>query len=250
MLIAWGPDVTVHPSWRHDGSALDTLYSLDLSAELIGQTSLGAFYTGLVERLRPEDFPVLPEETRYSTGRAGVYGSSRSLFRTLAFSGELARGTVINLVPPEGVEPAEADSTQGALGFTWYTTSSVKLEGTYLLSRLTDPSTSRRVFDNHILRAKLSWQPTLRLGLRTIVQYDSLVTDPDLTSLETTKNFNFDILATYLVNPWTALYVGYNNNQNNLVLTPTDDGSELIRTDRVGPDSWQFFVKFSYLFRF
>jgi hypothetical protein len=105
VLIAWGPDVTVHPSWRHDGSALDTLYNVNMSAELIRQTSLGAFYTGLVERIRPDDFPVLPEETRYSSGRAGIYWSSRSLFRTLTFSGEYARGTVINLVPPEGVEP-------------------------------------------------------------------------------------------------------------------------------------------------
>ena len=92
VLIAWGPDVTVHPSWRHDGSLLDTLYSVDMGAELIRQTSFGAFFTGLVERLRPDEFPALPDETRYSTGRAGVYGSSRSLFRTLAFSGELRPG--------------------------------------------------------------------------------------------------------------------------------------------------------------
>ena len=33
-------------------------------------------------------------------------------------------------------------------------------------------------------------------------------------------------------------------------LMPTLDGSELVRTGRVGPDSWQFFVKASYLVRF
>ncbi len=250
VLIAWGPDATVHPSWRHDGSALDTLYSVDMSVELIRQTSLGAFYTGLVERLRPDDFPALSGQTRYSSGRAGVYGSSRSLFRTLSFSGEYARGTVINLVPPDGVEPGLASSTQATLEFTWNATRSIRLEGTYLYSGVSEESTSQRVFDNHIVRAKLSWQPTLRLNLRTIVQYDSLTADPLLTSLETSKNFNFDVLATYLVNPWTALYVGYNNNQNDLRLMPTGDGSELVRTDRIGPDSWQFFVKASYLVRF
>ena len=250
VLIAWGPDFTFHPSWRHDGSALDTLYSIDMSAELIGQTSFGLFYTGLIERLRPDDFPALPEETRYSSGRAGLYWSSRSLFRTLTFSGEYARGTVVNLVSPEGVEPELADSTQGSLGFEWFATRSIRLEGTYLLSRLSEQSTSRRVFDNHIVRGKLSWQPTLRLNLRSIVQYDSLVADPLLTSLETSKNLNVDLLFTYQVNPWTALYVGYNNNQNDRRLVPTDDGTELIRTGRIGPDSWQFFVKASYLVRF
>jgi len=250
VLIAWGPEVTVHPSWRHDGSALDTLYNVDMSAELIGQTTVGAFYTGVVERLLPDDFPDLAEETRYSSGRTGVYGSSRSLFRTLSFSGEYAWGTVINLVPPEGMAPELASSVQGSLGFTWFATRSIRFEGTYLLSRVSEQSTSQRVFDNHIVRGRLSWQPTLRLSLRSIVQYNSLVADPLLTSLETSKNLNVDFLATYLVNPWTALYIGYNNNQNNLRLMPTDDGSELIRTDRVGPDSWQFFVKASYLVRF
>ncbi len=109
---------------------------------------------------------------------------------------------------------------------------------------------ARRVFDNRIVRGKLSWQPTLRLSLRSIVQYNTLLTDPQLTSLETSKNLNVDLLATYLVNPWTALYIGYNNNQNDLRLVPTGDGSELIRTDQIGPDSWQFFVKASYLVRF
>ena len=249
VLIAWGPDITVHPSWRHDGSPLDTLFSFDMSAELTGRTFVGAFYTGLVERLSPEDFPDLSEETRYDTARVGLYGSS-SFSRHVTFSGEYAWGTVSNLVPPEGVEPTLADSTQGSFGFTWFVTRSVRLEGTYILSRLSEQDTPRRVFDNHIGRARLSWQPTPRLTLRSIVQYDSLTTDPAFTSLESTKNLNVDLLATYLVNPWTALYVGYNNNQSTLRLTPIGDIPQLVQQDTLGPDSWQFFVKASYLVRF
>jgi hypothetical protein len=168
----------------------------------------------------------------------------------VTFSGEYARGTVINLVPPEGVEPALADSTEGSLGFTWFITRSVKLRGTYIFSRISEQNSPARVFDNQIGRARLSWQPTQRLTLRSIVQYNSLVTDPALTSLETRKNLNVDFLATYLVNPWTALYVGYNNNQSNLRLAPIEDDFELVRRGRLAPDSWQFFVKASYLVRF
>ena len=250
VLHSWGPGVTFHRSWRYDGSALDSLYSIDLSARMIGETSVGAFYTGLVERLRPDDdFPDLLEETRYSSGRQGIYWSS-SYAHSLIFSGEYAWGTVINLVPPEGVVPPLANSTQANLHLTWFVTRSVKLEGTYLLSRVSEQPGSTRVFDNHIGRAKLSWQPVRRISLRSIVQYNSLVADSALTSLETTKHLNIDLLATYLVNPWTALYVGYNNNQNNLRLMPTADASELVRVGSLGPDSWQFFVKGSYLFRF
>jgi hypothetical protein len=250
VLIAWGPDVSVHPSWRHDGSPLDTLYSVDLAAEMIGQTNVGVFYTGLVERLTPDEFPALPDKTRYSSARQGVYWSSRALSGILSFAGEYARGTVINLVPPEGVEPALADSSQGLLNATWFATHAIRLEGTYVFSRVSEPSSARRAFDNHILRSRLSWQLTRELSARTIVQYDSLVADPELTSLETTKNLNVDVLVTYLVNPWTALYVGYNNNQNDLRLMPAGDHTELARNGRLGPDSWQFFVKLSYLFRF
>jgi hypothetical protein len=250
VLIAWGPDVTVHPSWRHDGSQLDTLYSVDLGAEMIGQTNVGVFYTGLVERLTPEDFPALTEEARYSSGRQGVYWSSRALSGVVSFAGEYARGTLINLVPPEGVEPELANSGQGLLNLTWFATHAIRLEGTYVFSRVSEQSSSSRVFDNHILRGRLSWQFTRELSARTIVQYNSLVADPELTSLETAKNLNVDVLVTYLVNPWTALYVGYNNNQNDLRLTPHEDFTELVRTNRLGPDSWQLFVKLSYLFRF
>jgi len=249
VLIAWGPDITVQPSWRHDGSPLDTLFSVDLAAELVGQTHAGAYYAGRVERLSPDDFPVLPEETRYDSALLGLYGDTQ-LSRIVSLSGEFTRGTVINVVPPDGVRPELADSTQGTLTFTWFTTRSVKLQGTYILSRLTEREDGRRVFDNHIGRAKLSWQPTPRLTLRTIVQYDALVADPALTSLEKTRNLNVDVLATYLVNPWTALYVGYNNNQNTRRLLPVEDSFDLVQSDRLGPDSWQFFVKFSYLFRF
>lgn len=250
VLVAWGPDVTFHPSWRHDGSALDTLYSAALTAELPARSFVGAFYTGLIERLRPDDaFPDLLDETRYSSSRQGVFlGSSYN--RSVTLSGEYAWGTVINLVPPEGFAPALASSRQGNFNLTWFASRSIRLEGAYLFSRVSELSGSRSAFDNHIVRGRLSWRPTQRLTLRSIVQYDSLLTDPSLTSLETAKNLNVDLLATYLVNPWTALYVGYNNNQNNPRLMRTDDASELVRTDRLGPDSWQFFVKASYLFRF
>jgi hypothetical protein len=241
--------VTFNPTWNHEGSALDTLYSIDLNSELVGQTYIGIFYTGMVERLSPEDFEALPETTRYSSGRKGIYWSS-NLSRLLGVSGEYAWGTVINLVPPAGVVPELSDSTQGSLQFTWYATRGVKVHGSYLLSRVLSRKDPSSVFNNHIFRAKANWQFTRRLSTRAIVQYTTLLGNPELTSLEDDKNLNLDLLLTYLVNPWTALYIGYNNNQRNIELIPTGEGAELIRTDRLNDDSWQFFVKFSYFFSF
>jgi len=247
-LIAWGPDFTFNPSWSHDGAALDTLYSVDLTAELVRQTYVGAFYTGLEERLDPEDDPALATPTTYSSGRKGFYWSSNPS-RLFGFSGEYAWGSVINLVPPGGEAPALASSNQGSLQFTWYATRSLKVEGAYLLSRVKPVSEPGRVFDNHIGRLKLNWQLTRRLSTRAIVQYDSLAADPARTSLETSRNLNVDLLVTYLVNPWTAVYAGYNDNRSSFALTPTADGPVLAPQPGLSGESWQLFLKCSYLLR-
>ncbi len=52
------------------------------------------------------------------------------------------------------------------------------------------------------------------------------------------------------MNPWTALYVGYNSDQQNINLLPTLTGRQLVRTNQFMNDGRQFFVKFSYFFGF
>ena len=70
-------------------------------------------------------------------------------------------------------------------------------------------------------------------------------------TLQTSKNFNGDVLFTYLLTPGTAIYAGYNSNLQNLdpTLAQTPDG--LLRTRRAFiNDGRQFFIKVSYLFRY
>ena len=74
--------------------------------------------------------------------------------------------------------------------------------------------------------------------------------NPALTRLEPSKNFNADFLFTYLVNPWTALFVGYNGNMQNISLLASPTENEVIRTPGFMHDARQFFVKFSYLLPF
>jgi hypothetical protein len=83
--------------------------------------------------------------------------------------------------------------------------------------------------------------------VRFIAQYDALIVNPDpaVTVLPTIKNFNADFLVTYLLNPGTALYVGYNSNLQNL-----DPTASFRTVEDFINDSKGLFVKFSYLFRF
>ncbi len=127
---------------------------------------------------------------------------------------------------------------------------SLRIDTTYLLTRLRDRSTDDGVFVDHILRTKWNWQFTRELSLRTIVQWDALRANAALTSLESRRHVNADVLFAYQANPWTALYVGYTGDLENLALVERPFGARLERT-RTGwlADSRQFFVKFSYLFR-
>jgi hypothetical protein len=78
-----------------------------------------------------------------------------------------------------------------------------------------------------------------------------VLSNPLISSLSPTKNFNADFLITYLVHPGTAIYVGYNSNLQNLDrrLLPTSTGLLTTRDDFIN-DGRQFFVKASYLYRF
>ncbi len=73
--------------------------------------------------------------------------------------------------------------------------------------------------------------------------------NPSLVALERTKRLTGDVLLTYVLNPGTALYVGYTDTYENLRVGGAPPG--LCRTG--SPDvstGRQFFVKVSYLFRF
>jgi hypothetical protein len=249
QLIAWGPDVTVNPTWSHDWKPLDLLYSFDLNAELVGRTYGGLFYTGLQERLGPDDFEVLPELTKFSSHRLGLFWSSFIISR-LGIEGEFARGTLINIVPAEGLPPVLANATEGRLQLTWFTLKNLKLTGTYILARVLQRDNSASVFNNHIGRMNMNWQLDRKASIRAILQYNSVLPNPENSSLEKVRNFNTDLLFTYLMNPWTALYIGYNNNLQNRGLFTDEYGSQIIRTPDLRNDSWQLFAKFSYFLNF
>ena len=95
--------------------------------------------------------------------------------------------------------------------------------------------------------SKGTLQFTRELSLRAILQHDATITNGSLSSATPHKNLNTKLL----INPWTELYVGYNSNLENLDPSLTPAGGSLLRTrNRLLDDSRQFFVKFSYLFRF
>ena len=259
-LLNWGPRVTWTRVYDHSGTRLDWEMNAAVDAQFTGQTSLTLFYNAGRERLRAfsQDFPGLTQTLDFSRPGYGFTFAS-SLYRPVTVSATAGWGKGFNFAPPTdpAVPPARrvpfaADETSAQLGLTLRPLTPLRIDNTYIFFQLEDQATGASILNNHILRSKWNYQFTRELSLRVILQYDAtLANEPQLTSLATRKNFNADFLLTYLLHPGTALFIGYNGNAQNLELAPTASGAEIVRfRDRFINDAKQFFVKFSYLYRF
>jgi hypothetical protein len=267
LVTAWGPELSTRWTWDHTGLRLDTDYNPDLAIVMRRQTHLFIYpYEESRERLRPQDFNGLSQDQDFHEHTSGVNFYTAPIPQ-LGLGAQYFWGDGVNFVPGyinspyPYLKPYLARSDLASAVVTIHPFTQLKIDNTYLFSRLRTRDTNANIFNNHILRSKWNWQFTRELSLRVILQYDATLTQnsPSVpadqflyTYLPATKNFNTDILVTYLLHPGTALYVGYNTEQQNLdptlridpVLGGVHHGDRLINDGRL------FFVKVSYLFRF
>ncbi len=251
VLQWWAPGFFHLGSWDHQGERLDRNFQPELAFQFQRQTFVVLWHGWQRERLRPADFSELTASRDFNTSYDGFFLNSQ-YFRVVNVRAMWERQRGINFTPPSGLAPFPADSTRVDFGATLRPFDKLTIENSYLLFRLRERTAGRSIFNNHIIRSKFSYQHNKRLSFRTIFQYDTTLANPALTSLQTTKKFNADFLATYLVQPGTAVYVGYNSNLQNLdrSLGFDADGNLLRTRNRFLNDGRQIFVKVSYLFRF
>lgn len=249
-LIAWGPSFNTEAVFDHSGTRLDLTQDTSLEWELVGETRIGIFYNWDRERLRPQDFEVLPQNRDFSRNRKGFFFTT-SYIPEVNVAGNYSWGTRINFLPPDGQEPFLADVTTAALDSILRPLTSLRIDNSYIFFRIKDRHTGASILNNHIFRSKWNYQFNRELSLRVILQYDTVLANPRFTAQDTSKNFNADFLLTYLLHPGTALFIGYNGNAQNLDPSLSQVGGDLVRPrNRFINDAKQFFVKFSYLFRF
>ena len=165
----------------------------------------------------------------------------------------------MNYNPAAGAAPSllHQDSVQAIV--TLQPFRSLTLDSTYLLDRNRSDLTASVALENETLRTKINYQFTRALSARVIVEYDSLHTDPRVTSLVRTKQVSTQALLTWLPHPGTAIYLGYNNDLQNLNrglcnrgLDGSCDASNPLapRATQYLGDGRQLFLKVSYLLRF
>jgi hypothetical protein len=259
-LTAHGPRLFQLSLWDHNGVRLTHQLNPQYEWDFQRNSSVSIFSIWERERLRPVDFTSLAANQDYAhiVGGAEVH---TQYFKWLNLGAEMDWGTGTNFVPRIG-PPVLAYENTGFVRAVVRPTKALTVENTYLITRLLDQDTHLNIFNNHIMRSKWNYQFTKEFSLRLIGQYVTTISNPGLTTLQTSKSFNGDVLFTYLLNPGTAIYAGYNSNLQNFDpslqrvcagLTcgagQTPDGLLRTRNSFIN-DGRQIFVKLSYLFRY
>jgi hypothetical protein len=251
ILISYGPTIQQFNIWDHRGTAIDNFVLPGFRVDLTRATWIN-FHPFAYDNiyLRPQDYSGLTRVTDYPQPFWGIEGAT-SWIKQIDFSWFLVSGGGANYNPSAGRVPVIGHEDQGNFTLTFHASGRLRIDNNYLLEHIRERDTHLTAVTNHIVRSKWNYQFTKELSARVILQYTSVLSNPLLSSLSPTKNFNADFLITYLVHPGTAIYVGYHSNLQNLDrrLIPTPTGLLTTQNGYIN-DSRQFFVKASYLFRF
>ncbi len=252
FLISWGPTLQQFNIWDHRGTAIDYYVFPGFRADMTRGTFINFHPYGYDDvRLRPVlDYTGLTRVTAYPQPFWGIEAGT-SWFKQFDLNLFFVSGAGANYNPAAGRIPVIGHEDQGHLILTFHASGRLRIDNDYLIEHVRERETHLTAVTNHIVRSKWNWQFTRELSARVILQYTAVLSNPVISALSSTKNFNADFLITYLVHPGTAIYVGYNSNLQNLDrrLFPTPTGLLTTRNDFIN-DSRQFFVKVSYLFRF
>jgi hypothetical protein len=247
-VLRLGPDIEVGTLWDYGGLLQDWRVEPGFEVELPGQTEIDWRHWQESERFENREF-------RQHSTRVGFQSEWLSW---LAVEADYEWGTEINYYPPEGIAPFVANVTEAEAGLTLRPSAQLRLDETYIFSRLTTPedvvlppgTSGGDIFNNHIVRSRVSYQFTREFSARAIFDYEAVLPNRDLVSLEREKRFAADVLFTYLINPWTAVYVGYTDAYDDRLAGGTMQRPSTRAAGPTTPVVRQLFVKISYLIRY
>jgi hypothetical protein len=244
-LLAFGPGLAASATWDYDGRPLDRTVNPHFGIELRGATQVLIAGFDNRETFAGRDFRI----------RAGQLHVSSSRLKWMEVAGFVQAGTRINYAPPPGVPPFLGDTADAFTRVTVRPAAAIAFEQTYVFTSLRATASSAGaprtgpVFSNHLFRSRLSLQVSRALSVRTILDYVTIRSDAGLTTIGELRRVSPDILVTYQLNPWTAMYGGYMTSSEHLGA----EGGDV--TDLRRPAGWQttgrqVFVKASYVVRF
>ena len=245
-LMAFGPTGYASIDWDYSGKRTDWFVQPQLDFYFRRQYGVSVGHAQSYEFFNGIDFN---ESTTFVTAYTA---HSRHWSANVG----LTFGTSPNYSPPPGVPPSLGDAGSLATGLTLRPAQWLRIGNTYYYSHLaTRPGAgaarkpSEAVFTNHISRTAVNVQFTRALSFRALIDYNTLEPTPSLIQQEVSKGLSGDVLATYLVNPFTAIYAGYTRNYRNLDIADRSGRPTLLLLPKPSTlNSSQVFVKISYRF--
>jgi len=253
FLISYGPTLQQFNIWDHSGTPLDYFVYPGFRVDMTRGTYVNFHPFGYDDvRLRPIDYGTLDRVAAYPQPFWG-FEAGTSWLKEFDLTAFFVSGKGVNYNPVDGRTPMMGHEDQANLTLTFHAAGRLRIDNAYLLEHVREQESHLTAVTNHIIRSKWNYQFTKNLSARLILEYNAVLSNPEISTLPRTKNFNTDFLITYLIHPGTAIYVGYNsdlaNLDRNLAVDPVT-GAIMTTPNGYINDGRQFFVKASYVYRF
>lgn len=239
------------------GNRLYHYSQFDPFVQLARKTTFASLFGQNSDTLGPSSYPTLSDYKDFTENYLGFTLRSAPMPQ-LNFNVVALRGGNVNYNPVSPAAPNLLDQDYLQAYITLQPVGSLTIDNTYLLDRDFRTRGGPFVYESQTLRTKINYQFTRALSARVIVEYDSTLVNAEQTSLPRTKQVQTQALLTWLPHPGTAIYLGYNNDLQNLnhtlctKIAATCEPNQPILPRGTGylNDGRQFFVKASYLLRF
>jgi hypothetical protein len=266
-ILNYGVETGQNVAYDHQGDRVFHYSSFDVFFSLPRNTTIAPVGGQNSDTLGPQNFSVLTHNVNFTENYGGIIARSSP---TAQFNFNIAafRSGNVNYNPVScpATPPIAAtcvpflmnQETVQAL-FTLQPLHQLTADNTYLLDRDHAVANGALVYESQVFRTKVNYQFTRAISARVIAEYDSTLANPAETSLLRTKEIGTEALLTWLPHPGTAIYIGYNNDMQNLdrSLCNRLPGGGCDPNNTVAPratnmlnDGRQIFIKASYLLRF
>ena len=258
LLQSFALDALQILGWDHQGNRLYHYSTFSPYFTFARQMAVAPQVGQNSDTLGPQDGYPLAHNVNFTENFGGLVVKG-SPFKQLQINLTGLRSGNVNYNPVAGGVPflLNADEIQALV--TVAPIRQLTADNTYLLDRDHSSSDGAFVYESQVFRTKINYQFTRSISARVIAEYDSTLANPAETSLQRRKQIGTQALFTWLPHPGTVLYVGYNNDLQNLDRSLCNRGlnGACDPTNPLPPrannylnDGKQIFVKFAYLFRF
>jgi hypothetical protein len=245
-------------AFDHQGDRIYHYSQFDPFVLLKGNTVIAPIGGENSDTVGPQNGYALSHSVNFTENYGGFVLRSAPL-RQLNVNIVTLRSGNVNYNPPAGGVPFLLNQETAQVLVSVLPIRNVTIDNTYLLDRDHNAHSGADVYESQTFRTKMNYQFTKAFSARAIVEYDSVLANPLQTSLQRVKHVSTEALLTWLPHPGTAVYVGYNNDIQNIdraLCNRLPDGS--CDPNNTTPpvsklylnDGRQFFVKASYLLRF